>query len=323
MQANTTTVTANDVTLARSRIRPYLPPTPLVQPPALAAALNLDIWLKLETAQPVGAFKVRGGINFIAANAERLRPVGVVTASTGNHGQSIAYAARLFDVPATIFVPENANPAKVESMRAMGARVELSGRDSADSMDAAEAYAQRTNSHFVSSGNEPLLIAGVGTAAMEALEQQMFDVMIVPAAAGTHAAGTAVVAKAFSPGIRVVAVCSAQAPAIRDAWTSGRPVIHDSLSTICEGLATRRSYELTQDLLRTHLDGFEALDDAEILDAMRFIIKHARQLVEPAGAAALAYVMRHRSELKGARVYVPLTGANISYAQLQAHLLDE
>ncbi|TAM78454.1 threonine/serine dehydratase [bacterium] len=312
-----------DVRAAYERIRAYLPETPLVQHPAFARALGLDAWLKLETAQPTGAFKVRGGINWMAVNAERARLCGVVTASTGNHGQSIAYAATLFGVLAIIYAPRGANPFKVRAMQAMGADVRLEGHDFQASVAAAEQAAQREGRLFISSGDEPLLIAGVATMALEALARRAFDVVIVPVGGGSNAAGTALVVKALSPRTRVIAVCSAQAPAAHDAWQRREHVRYESQSTIAEGLATRESYDLPQSLLAEHLDDFVTVDDREIEEGVRFLIGQGHQLAEPAGAAALACARRLSRTLTGASVLLPVTGSNISLEMLRELLVTK
>ncbi|TAM58297.1 pyridoxal-phosphate dependent enzyme [bacterium] len=306
-----------DVRAAYDRIARYLPETPLVQHPAFARALGCDAWLKLESAQPTGAFKVRGGVNWMAVNVEQVRERGVVTASTGNHGQSIAYAAALYGVPAVIYAPAGANPFKVRAMEAMGAEVRLEGQDFQASVAVAERAAQEEGRRFISSGDEPLLIAGVATMALEAFARRSFDVLIVPVGGGSNAAGAALVAKALSAQTRVIAVCSAQAPAAHDAWLRREHVRYESQSTLAEGLATRESYDLPQSLLAEYLDDFVLVDDREIAEGVRFLIEHAHQLAEPAGAAALACARRLRTEIAGASVLLPVTGANISLASLR------
>ncbi|MDE2572064.1 MAG: threonine/serine dehydratase [bacterium] len=309
--------TIADVRAAHARLQPHLPETPLVQHPAFAAALGINAWLKLETAQPTGSFKVRGGVNWMSVNAGDVRARGVVTASTGNHGQSIAYSARVFGVPAVVYAPLGANPFKVRAMEAMGASVRLEGEDFQASVAAAERAAEHEGLRFISSGDEPLLIAGVATMALEAFARRSFDVAIVPVGGGSNAAGTALVARAIAPRTRVIAVCSAQAPAARDAWQGRAHVRYQTQSTTAEGLATRESYDLPQSILAAHLDDFALLDDAEIEAAVAFLAHEAHQLAEPAGAAAVAYARRHREELAGASVLLPVTGANLSAEMLR------
>ena len=164
--------TLADVYEARLRIAPHLRPTPLYGYPALDELVGTEVLVKHENHQPIGAFKVRGGVNLVAQLTADERERGVVTASTGNHGQSIAYAARLFGVRATICVPEAANPVKVASIRGLGAELVFHGRDFDDAREHAERLALEHGYRYVHSGNEPALIAGVGTETLEIVEQE-------------------------------------------------------------------------------------------------------------------------------------------------------
>jgi threonine dehydratase len=312
----------DDVAAAAERIEPYLPETPLVQHPAFADSLGVDAWLKLETAQPTGAFKVRGGVNFMAAQSGDLRARGVVTASTGNHGQSIAYAARLFGVPATIYAPKNANPFKVDAMRVMQADVRLEGADFQASVEHAQRAALDEGRRFVSTGDEPLLIGGVATCALEALKRRAFDVVLLPAGGGSIAAATALVVKHVQPECQVIAVSSAQAPAAHDAWHRRTHVRYDAQTTLAEGLAVRESFDLPQSIMAEHLDDFVLVDDTELVAALRFLAQHAHQLAEPSGCAGLAYLLRNRQEFRRLSVLLPITGANIPFELLVRYLSE-
>jgi threonine dehydratase len=209
--------TLADVLAARKRIAPHLARTPLFRYPALDAALGCEAWVKHENYQPIGVFKVRGGVNLVAALTPEERRRGVVTASTGNHGQSIAYAASLFGARAVICVPDGANPGKVAAIRGFGAAIAERGAKFDDAVANAQAIAARDGLRFVHSANEPDLIAGVGTYALEMLEDQpALDAIVVPVGLGSGASGTCIVAKAVNPGIRVIAV---QAAASRRART--------------------------------------------------------------------------------------------------------
>src|SRR5436309_8460960 len=182
--------TFTDVLLAQRRIRPYLPRTPLHSYPAMNALLGTEVYIKHENYQPVGAFKVRGGINLISQLSQEERERGVIAASTGNHGQSVAYAARLFGIKAIIVVPEKANPGKVAAMEGMGAQVIKHGATYDESKLHCEDLARAHGYRYIHSGNEPLLIAGVGTEALEMLEDQPdLDIIIVPIGGGSGAAG--------------------------------------------------------------------------------------------------------------------------------------
>jgi threonine dehydratase len=186
-----------DVLAARQRIGPYLRPTPLYRYPALDAMTGSRVWVKHENHQPVGAFKVRGGVNLISQLSAEERHRGVIAASTGNHGQSVAYAADLFGVRAVICVPEQANPVKVESMRALGAQVIFHGRDFDEAREHCEKKAAEHRYRYIHSGNEPALVAGVATCTLEILQARPdTEVIVVPVGGGSGAAGACVVAKA-------------------------------------------------------------------------------------------------------------------------------
>ncbi len=322
LQAVSGSVSIDDVYAAAERIAPYLPETPLVQHPAFADSLGVDAWLKLETAQPTGAFKVRGGVNFMAAQSAELRTRGVVTASTGNHGQSIAYAARLFGVPATIYAPKDANPFKVDAMRVMQAEVRLVGEDFQASVDHAVEAARIEGRRFISTGDEPLLIAGVATCALEAFRRRSFDVVLLPAGGGSIAAGAALVIKHLQPQCQVIAVSSAQAPAAHDAWHRRTHVRYEKQTTLAEGLAVRESFDLPQSIMADYLDDFVLVDDSELVGALRFLARYAHQLAEPSGCAGLAYLLRNRQEFRRLSVLLPITGANIPFEVLVRYLRE-
>jgi threonine dehydratase len=309
--------TIADVLEAKRRIAPYLRPTPLYRYAALDELLGTEIFVKHENHQPVGAFKVRGGVNLISQLRPEERDRGVISASTGNHGQSIAYAARLFDVPATICVPENANPAKVASMRGLGAEVVFHGRDFDDAREHCEQLARDRDYRYVHSGNEPLLIAGVGTETLEILEEQpRIDTVVVPIGGGSGAAGACVVAKSIDPAIRVIGVQSDAAPAAYRSWRAKTLVDESRMETFAEGLATRTAFELPQSILWQWLDDFVLVSDDEIRAAQVTMIETTRNLVEAAGAASLAAALRLREQLAGRRVALVLSGGNASREQI-------
>ena len=179
-----------DVLAARQRIAPYLQPTPLYRYPALDAVIGAQVWVKHENHQPVGAFKVRGGVNLVGQLTADERRRGVIAASTGNHGQSVAYAADLFGMRAVICMPERANPVKVESMQALGAEVIFGGRDFDEAREHCQRLAAEHGYRYIHSGNEPALIAGVATCALEIVSARPdIDAIVVPVGGGSGAAG--------------------------------------------------------------------------------------------------------------------------------------
>ena len=306
-----------DVLAARRRIAPYLRPTPLYTYSALSELVGTDVSVKHENHQPVGAFKVRGGVNLVSKLDEDERRRGVITASTGNHGQSIAYAARLFGVRAIVCVPEGANPVKLASMRGLGAELVVHGRDFDDAREHCEALAAEHGYRYVHSGNEPLLIAGVATETLEILEEQPeTDVVIVPVGGGSGAAGACIAAKSVRPSIEVIGVQSEAAPAAYRSWKEQR-LVEDRMETRAEGLATRVAFELPQRILREQLDDFVLVGEDELERAVVLILEATRNLAEPAGAAPLAAALRLRDRLAGKRVALVLSGGNISPAQLR------
>jgi threonine dehydratase len=308
--------TLADVLEARRRISPYLRPTPLYGYGTLNELLDAEVFVKHENHQPVGAFKVRGGVNLIAQLSPEERERGVIAASTGNHGQSIAYAACLFGVRATICVPENANPVKVASMRGLGAELVFHGSNYDEARERCEQLAREHGYRYVHSGNEPLLIAGVATEALEILEEQPgIDAIIVPVGGGSGAAGACIVAKAVNPAVRVIGVQSEAAPAAYRSWRERR-LLEDRTETFAEGLATRTAFELPQTILWNSLDDFVLVSDDEIRAAQALMIEATRNMVEAAGAAPLAAAVRLREELTSKRIALIASGGNASREQL-------
>lgn len=311
-------VTLDDVRAAAARIAPHLRPTPLYPYPGLDRLVGASVWVKHENHQPVGAFKVRGGVNLVAQLTQAERRSGLIAASTGNHGQSVAYAGRLFGVVARICSPEGVNPVKLEAMRSLGAEVIVQGRDFDEAREHCERLAAEHGHRYVHSGDEPHLIAGVATETLELVGALPdVDAIVVPVGGGSGAAGACVVAKATKAEIEVIGVQAEAAPAAFHAWRTGRMESGES-ATLAEGLATRVPFALPQRILREHLDDFVLVSEEELLEATRLMIEHTRNLVEPAGAAPLAAALRLRDRLRGRRVALVASGGNISPAQLAA-----
>src|SRR3990170_1469018 len=307
-----------DVLQARRQIRPHLRVTPLYTYPALSRLAGADVWVKHENHQPVGAFKVRGGVNLVSRLSAEARRQGVIAASTGNHGQSIAYAARLFGVRAMICMPDGANPVKVEAIRDLGAEVVFHGRDYDDAREYCERLAADEGYRYIHSGNEPLLIAGVATQTLEILEERPeVEVIIVPVGGGSGAAGACVVAKAIRHDLQVIGVQSAAAPAAYRSWKA-RQLLEDTMGTYAEGLATRTAFDLPQRILWAQLDDFILVSDDEIRQAQRMMIEKTRNLVEAAGAAPLAAALSRTDEVAGRTIALVCSGGNASPQQLRA-----
>jgi threonine dehydratase len=309
-----------DILSAQRRIRPYLARTPLHHYPAIDELLGTEVYIKHENYQPVGAFKVRGGINLISQMSAEERARGVISASTGNHGQSIAYASRLFGVTAHIVVPVGANPGKVAAMQGMGANVIFYGKNFDESRAHCEQLTQEHGYRYIHSGNEPDLIAGVATEALEILEDQPeIDTIIVPIGGGSGAAGTCLAAHAINPNIKVIGVQSENAPAAYESWKQ-RTIVSARNETIAEGLSTGSGFELPQEILWEHLHDFVLVSDQAILQAIAWLAEYAHTLAEGAGAASLAAAYALREQLAGQKVAIVCSGGNIAIAQLRQAL---
>ena len=306
-----------DVLVARETIAPHLRATPLYPYQGLSDAVGAEIWVKHENHLPTGAFKVRGGVNFMAQLSVDQRRRGVITASTGNHGQSIAFAGRLFSAPVVVVMPNGANPLKVEAVRSFGAEVRFIGRDFDDCRTHLEQGSQLGGMHYLSSGDEPRLITGVATHTLEILEAlPEVEVILVPVGGGSGAAGACLAAKGRNPNVHVIGVQSEAAPAAYRSWKEGRRV-EAPMQTFAEGLATRAPFDLPQEILRRQLDDFVLVSDEEIRRAMRLMIDKTRNLVEGAGAATLAAALRIKDRLRGRRVALIQSGGNLTLSSLR------
>ena len=316
--------TLDDVYRARQVVDRYLAPTPLLHSAALSELLGCRLYVKCENLQPIGSFKIRGGIYLLSQLSPAELAAGVVTASSGNHGQSIAYAAREFGARATIHLPDAANPLKVAAMRRLGAEIAYSGVDFDACMTAAQADAAARGGYFVHPGNEPRLIAGVATYALEIIEALPdLDVLIVPVGGGSGASGACIAAKGIQPRLRVVAVQAEGAPSAHETWHRGELVGFDQVDTFAEGLATRQSHSLPAWILRQGLDDFRLVSDRDLRRAILTLIETTHMVAEGAGAASLAAAYAMRQELAGRTVAIVLSGGNLTLEALAGAIATE
>ncbi len=310
--------TFKDVLKAKNVIAPYLAKTPLLHYPSLSELLGCEVYVKHENCLPTGAFKVRGGINLVSQLSSEEKERGVIAVSTGNHGQSIAYAGKLFGVKAVICVPDGANPDKVAAIKRFGAEIVEWGQEYDDAKENAERIAEEKGLRYIHSGNEPLLIAGVGTIGLEILDDlPEVDVVIAPVAAGTQASGVAIVMKTASSDIQVIGVQTENAPGTYLSWKSGDLVTTDSAATIADGLALRGGFRLPVDIMRDLLDDFVLVSEDEMRDAIRLYVEKAHTIAEAAGAASLAAGIKLKDRLKGKKVVLVLSGGNITADMLR------
>lgn len=316
--------TLADVFAARAVIRRYLRPTPLLRAPALSERLGFELLVKAESLNPTGAFKVRGGLYYMSLLSPQQRERGVVGASTGNHGQSLAYAAREFGSTATIFVPNGANPLKVASMERLGATVVRHGADFDECLEACQGYAAETGRVFIHSANEPHLIAGVATHTLEILEEAPeVDAVFVATGGGSGLCGACVAGKGIKPGLQVFGVQSEGAPAIRDSFQDRRLYRYDTMSTFAEGIATREAFSLPARILWDLVDDIELVSDTELRQSMVTLLESTRLVAEGAGAAGLAGACKRRADLAGKTVAVIVSGGNVTLDGLAEAMKEE
>ena len=311
------TPTLEDVYAARERVYRAVRPTPLMHHRLLAAETGLDILVKHENHNPTGAFKIRGGLNLVGGLTPEER-LGVMTATTGNHGQSIALACQREGVPCTVVVPLGNNPEKNTAMRAFGAEVIEFGRDFDQSREEVERRHRESGLRYVHSANEPLLLAGVGTYALEIFEALPdADVILVPIGGGSGACGCAIVRTGIGSGAKIIGVQAARADAFARSWRGSARVVGDSADTFAEGMATRVTFDLTFGILRDALDEVVTLTEDELADGVRLALRATHNLAEGAGAAALAAAVKLRDRLAGKKVVCVMSGGNLDRRTLQ------
>ena len=295
-----------------------MPRSPLMRHPLLDEAAGLSIWVKHENHNPTCAFKVRGGLNLVGAMTLEERNRGIVTASTGNHGQSIGLASRIHGVTCTVFVPDGNNPDKNAAMRAYGAVVEEGGKDFDEARERCEERARQTGARYVHSADEPLLIAGVGTYALEVFEELPdADVIFVPIGGGSGACGLITVRNALGSKAKIIGVGAVNADAVYRSWKGPNRVVGDSANTFAEGIATRVSFDLPFGIYKRYLDDFVQLTEEELAAGVRLALKTTHNLAEGAGAAAIAAAHKLRDGLAGQRVVCVMSGGNIDAAKLK------
>jgi threonine dehydratase len=312
-----------DIYSARDIVNRYLKPTPLLYSRRLSKLLECEAYLKLENLQPTRSFKVRGGVNYMEKMRQQALARGVITASTGNHAQSIAYAGSLFGAKVRIVMPHGVPQMKVDAIKDLGAEVIIHGRYYDEAREHAEKLAAERGFLHVHGINEPLLYEGVGTMHLEIIEEQSnVDVVINPIGGGSGASAACIVYKSLDPRIRVIGVQAEGAPAVYRSWKTGATTSTDGVNTAAEGLATSRAYELPLRILREKLNDIVLVSDQEMKRAVKTILSTTGQVAELAGAAATAAAFKIKNELAGSKVVLVLTGGNIEPEQL-AQILQE
>jgi threonine dehydratase len=286
-----------------------------------APELGARVFLKHENHLPTGAFKVRGGLNFMHHFAAAKTHHGVITATRGNHGQSVALAAALYSIPSTVVVPFGNNPEKNAAMRAYGARLVEYGRDFDEAREEVARLARIENLRYVHSANEPDLINGVGTYALEIVETlldlgQQADAIFVPIGMGSGLCGVITAFRQLSPKTKIYGVQSEAAPSHYLSWKVGKSVSTETADTFADGIATRFTAELTLQIILNGVDEIVLVSDDEIREAIRLLWRTTHNLVEGAGAAATAATTKLRERLKGQNVVNVISGGNLETAHI-------
>lgn len=315
-----------DILAARERLAPYLTPTPLRHYPLLDQHVGggTSLLVKHENHQPTGSFKVRNGLSFVTGLTDDERARGVVAASTGNHGQGIAYAASLLGVRATICVPVGNNPEKGAAMRGWGATVVEEGRDYDEAVQTMFRIAREEGRAVAHSTNDPRVVTGAATMSLEMIEQSGgLDAIVIAVGGGSQSVGALTVARELASSLEVYGAQCAGAPAIHDSWHAGTPMQTQRADTFAEGVATRQPYALTFATLKEGLAGFVTVTDAELAETIRLILRLTHNLVEGAGALGVAAALKLRDKLRGQRVGVVFSGGNIDTTVLRRILNGE
>lgn len=310
--------TLPEIEAAKRLVRPHVRETPTYRWPLLEEGLGAEVWVKHENHTPVGAFKIRGGLVYLDELKRREPELpGVIAATTGNHGQSIAYAARESGVRAVIVVPHGNNPEKNAAMRSLGAELVEHGDEFQDALEFSRELAEREGLHPVPSYH-PWLVRGVATYGLELFRSVPdLDAVFVPIGLGSGFCGLAAAREALGIGTELVGVVSAHAPAYALSFRQGRLVEQPSQTRVAEGVACRTPHPDAFAHVCRHARDVLTVDDEEALDAMGDLLRHAHNLAEGSGALAWAALKKHRDAWQGKRVAVVLSGGNASSAILR------
>ncbi len=306
-------VTFQDVLRAWPVVHRWLPRTPLYRYSLLSSRWGFDAFVKHENHLPIGAFKVRGGVNLFANLTDSQRARGVITATRGNHGLSLAWAAKTFGSRAVIYVPKHNNPEKNAIMQALGGEVVEHGRDFDDAREEAEARARVEMLRYVHPANEPLLIAGVGTYGMEIAEDLPdADAIFVPIGGGSLISATVIALRTMRPEMKIYGVQAERADALARSLETGSLTHIDKADTFADGLATRYAFELPFEILsKFKLDGIVRVSENEMQEAVKTTLEATHSMAEGAAAASYAAAFKMRNELRGKKVVIVHSGHNI------------
>lgn len=301
-----------DIERAAETVYASMSPTPQREWPKLSGRLGAEVWVKLENDTPVGAFKIRGGLVYFEQLARSgPLPPGVITATRGNHGQSVAFAARHHGVPATIVVPYGNSRQKNAAMRELGAELIEHGEDFQAAREYARALAEQKSLHMVPSFH-PLLVAGVATYSLELFKAvDNIETVYVPIGLGSGISGMIAARDALGLQTKIVGVVSAHAPAYALSFEAGRPIDSPAATRLADGMACRTPEPDALDIIGQGVDRIVRVTDQEVGSAMRLVYECTKQVCEGSGAAAVAAALQERGRIAGQRIAVVLSGGNI------------
>jgi threonine dehydratase len=310
-----------DIEAARDRIRRWAHRTPVFRSAALDASCGGRVWAKCENLQRTGSFKFRGAINAVAGLDPLVRQRGVYAHSSGNHAQALALAAQLHNIPATLVMPEDSNPAKVTATRAYGARVVFCPPTHEGRFRVAEQIGQETGASFVDSHDDPLVIAGQGTAVCELLEESGdVDVLLAPVGGGGLLSGTLIAARHLLPSVQVIGCEPQGADDAARSLEAGRRITEFTPHTIADGLRTPLG-ENTFEIIRSGIDRIVTVSEREIVDSMQFVWERMKLIIEPSSAVAVAPLLFPKLDLAGKRIGIILSGGNVDASAYFAQLV--
>jgi threonine dehydratase len=305
--------TFEDILRAQEVLSGTVRKTPLQTSRTFSDLTGTNLFLKLECLQVTGSFKARGAFVKISSLSDKRAGHGVIAASAGNHAQGVAYAAALKNIPCTIVMPQNASPAKVAATRSYGAKVVRRGGDYDDAWAAAQEIAKTDNTTIVHAFDDPEIIAGQGTIGLELLEDLPdVDRVYLPIGGGGLAAGIAIAIKSRKPNIKIIGVESNAFPAMKESVAKGSIQPTKRGYSIADGIAVKKPGELTHKIISNYLDDIVLIDDVSIVKTMFLLMERAKLVVEPAGAASLAYLLSNGGPISSKdKVVAILSGGNV------------
>jgi len=309
-------ISISEVIRSRSIVRNYVKPSQLINYEGLSKLIGADIYIKHENHNPTGTFKIRGGVNLIYHLKQR-GIKGVITFSTGNHGLSIATAARWFGLNAVVVVPKNNNPVKNRAIIECGAELVEAGTTFEEASQRVDQLCQERSLYYAHPANEPLLINGVGTEFLEIIEDLPdIGVMIVPLGAGSEAAAAITTLRTFRRDIEIIAVQAKDSPAAYNSWKK-KKICNAPNTTFAGGFATGIAYEIPYSIYKDGLDDFVLITEDEIYQAIGMALHYTHNLAEGAGASSIMAAYKIREKLKGEKVVLQMSGCNASPDEIE------